>query len=128
MFAELKRYKERFGDCNVPRRWKENPQLATWVDRRRHRQRSLPEEKKARLDELGFEWDPRTLVWETRFAELRLYKERFGDCNVPPSWTENPKLNDWVAFQRARRKVGKLSSARKARLDGLGFEWGSSRR
>ena len=48
MFAELKRYKDEHGDCDVPDRWSENLQLA--------RTGTLSAERKARLDELGFVW------------------------------------------------------------------------
>ena len=45
---------------------------------------------------LGFIWDARDSVWETRFSELQRYNERFGDCNVPQAWAENPQLGTWV--------------------------------
>ena len=121
MFAELSRYKERFGECNVLR--KDNPQLCAWVLRQRRRQRQLSAGQRARLDQLGFEWAPRSSAWETTFAELKRYKERFGDCNVPAKWAESPKLGAWVHFQRAQRRTGKLSAARETRLNELGFIW-----
>jgi len=121
MFAELIRYKEHFGDCNVsPRR---NPQLASWVDRQRNRQRRLSAECRARLDELGFKWEPRSSAWEIMFAELKRYKKRFGDCNVPAKWAENPKLGTWVMFQRQQKRTEKLSAAREARLNEVRFVW-----
>ena len=134
MFAELQRYKERFGHCNVPEGWPENPQLAGWVKSQRRpprvkgrtflprtRKKNLSEEKKNRLKALGFVEDPRESAWETMFAELQRYKERFGHCNVPQRWPDSPRLGSWVAHQHALRKTGKLLSARKARLDALGF-------
>ena len=121
MFAELQRYKERFRDCNVPQRWDENPQLGTWVNVQRSR--TLPPDRKALLDELGFVWEPRDARWETMFAELKLYKEAHGLCNVPSEWVENPKLGSWVSTQRQFERRGKLSPARRARLDALGFTW-----
>eukprot|EP00980_Cylindrotheca_fusiformis_P006910 scaffold1442_cov128-Cylindrotheca_fusiformis.AAC.31 len=35
MFDKLKEYKEVHGDCLVPKRYKENPKLGTWVDTQR---------------------------------------------------------------------------------------------
>jgi hypothetical protein len=32
-FSKLEKYKERFGHCVVPRRWKEDQSLASWVMR-----------------------------------------------------------------------------------------------
>lgn len=121
MFEELKRYKERFGDCNVPQQCDENPQLGRWVNVQRNT--TLPPDRKARLDEIGFVWEPRDARWETMFAELKRYKEAHGLCNVPSEWVENPKLGSWVSTQRQFERLGKLSSPRKARLDALGFKW-----
>jgi Helicase associated domain len=60
MFTALKAYRDKYGDCNVPRDWKENPKLARWVDTQRQLQRQgrLASERKARLDALGFDWNP----------------------------------------------------------------------
>jgi hypothetical protein len=125
MFTELKRYREEHGDCNVPRGWEANRQLATWVgtQRQRHSRGILPAEQKARLDSLGFDWGPKELAWERMFAELKRYKERFGHCNVPSNWKENPQLGMWVNNQRALQGRGQLSADRKTLLDELGFDW-----
>ena len=127
-YGELKRYKERFGDCNVPTEWAENPQLANWVAIQRAFEKKgwLSADRKKRLDELGFDWDPRDFAWEVMFAELERYKERFGDCDVPAKWTENPQLGSWVAVQRAFERKGLLSAERKSRLDELGLDWDPS--
>jgi hypothetical protein len=31
-----------------------------------------------------------------QFARLAAYKAEHGDCNVPGSWAEDPKLAKWV--------------------------------
>jgi uncharacterized protein (DUF2384 family) len=124
-FGELKRYKERVGDCNVPGEWQENPQLASWVcvQRSRKDKGKLSPERSARLDTLGFVWDPFDSAWEIMFSELHRYKERFGHCNVPRPKKEKSQLGAWVGKQRALQNKEMLSSARKARLDALGFAW-----
>jgi hypothetical protein len=123
-FTNLTRYKERFGDCSVPQKWKENPELAVWVleQRNLNKKGELPAPRKARLDALGFVWHPHDHAWETMFADLMLFKDRFGHCNVSRSH-EKTKLAMWVNNQRHLARDGRLSSARKARLEELGFEW-----
>jgi hypothetical protein len=125
MLAELKQFEERFGHCNVPDKWEENRRLASWMSKVRQRQKkgTLSVDLKDRLDELGFIWDTRDHRWETRYAELKHYKQRFGDCDVPFAWPENTKLANWVGHQRAFHKSGMLSCTRKKQLDALGFEW-----
>ena len=125
-YGELKRYKEQHGDCNVPPAWEEHPQLGNWVSIQRAFERNarLSAERKRRLDELGFDWAPRDFAWEVMFAELKRYKELFGNCEVPARWLENPQLGNWVSIQRAFERSARLSAERKRRLDELGFDWG----
>jgi superfamily II DNA or RNA helicase len=124
-YGELKRYKERFGDCNVPAVWGENPQLGSWVTFQRVKQRdgTLSADRKIRLDEIAFAWDARESAWESMFTELKRNKDEHGHCNISQGSKENPELGTWVATQRSVKNSGKLSAARKARLDELGFAW-----
>lgn len=77
--------------------------------------------RKARLDALGFEWDPLEAAWEEMFAALVAFKAKHGHCNVPRKWPEHEALGVWVSNQRATQ--GRITPARKALLDALGFEW-----
>jgi len=63
------------------------------------------------------------VTWDERYGQLKSYKDRFGDCNVPQAWKENPQLGSWVAVQRRFQSKGLLAANRKARLDELGFVW-----
>jgi hypothetical protein len=47
-----------------------------------------------------FDWDAQDAQWQTMFTELKRYRERFGDCNVPQKWKENPQLGSWVNNHR----------------------------
>ena len=58
------------------------------------------------------------VTWDERFGELKRYKERFGDCNVPEGWPENPQLANWVNTQRTRN--ANLSAEKKI---GTRFAW-----
>jgi hypothetical protein len=125
-FEELLRYKQTHGDCQVPAKWPENPQLGNWVSQQRQNRKggTLHPERQRRLDEIGFDWrsDSRKEEWETRFEQLKAYKERFGNCRVPVKWKENPQLGMWVTSQRHHRKNGRLSLAKKELLREIGFE------
>jgi Helicase associated domain len=55
---ELWQYKEQYGDCRVPRNYK-NTQLANWVHKQRHRHKSpfpLSLDQTDALNQIGFEW------------------------------------------------------------------------
>jgi hypothetical protein len=63
--ARLVAYKAEHGDCNVPKRWAEDPRLGNWVNTQRALKRKLDRgepskgmtaERAAKLDVLGFAW------------------------------------------------------------------------
>jgi len=124
-FGELIKFKERFGDCNVPQLDAEYEQLANWVSN----QRSLRKVKKispqriARLESIGFHWNMLDAFWENRFSELVNFQQQKGHCRVPFDWPENKKLSLWVGTQRQDKKKGKLDSEKERRLQEIGFDW-----
>ncbi|MDM8567017.1 Helicase associated domain protein [Candidatus Halobeggiatoa sp. HSG11] len=124
-FAELLKYKQIYGNCNVPDRWSENLQLAKWVSHLRNNKKNkeLSEERIQRLNEIGFVWKPFEIFWEEKFAELLEYKKIHGDCNVPMGWPENPQLARWIHRQRVLKKQDKISEKRIRKLDEIGFRW-----
>ena len=80
--ARLAAYKKVDGDCNVPHRWAEDPSLGKWVHNQRQGKKALDRGKPspgmtaaraARLDALGFEWNPRSRLSS---------EERLGQASV----------------------------------------------
>ncbi len=124
-FSELCIYRSKHGHCGVPLRWLENPDLGRWVNALRSlkRQGRLAEDRIARLNRLGFEWNPVGSIWERRFNQLVEYKQRKGNCDVPAKWKQNPSLGKWVSHQRSYRLQAQLNAERVRRLDAIGFEW-----
>jgi len=129
-YEDLKKYKEEYGDCNVPYRWPDNPQLANWVFRQREHRKAgkLSEEREAKLTELSFVWGLNSAVskhhrWDMRFAELVEYKSQFGHCCVPNVFKKNQQLANWVRKQRELLKKDKMPLERVIKLDKLGFIW-----
>jgi len=62
-FHQLEAYKKEHGDCDVPAKYKVNPQLATWVvnqravyNKTKKGARALSDEQINRLERIGFEW------------------------------------------------------------------------
>ena len=125
MFTALKAYKQTYGNCNVTRGWKDNPQLAEWCQRQRnvYKNKKLLPDRLKRLEDIGFAWDPLVANWEEMFAALVNFKQSHGDFKVPKKWDENPTLGDWCQKQRNIYKSNKLSPDRIKRLEDIGFEW-----
>ena len=127
-FSELAVYKEKNGDCNVP---KSQGALGRWVDTQRQPRTKgkLSREHAEQLKGIGFNWDTQKKSkdkrWEERFNELAAHKEKNGDCNVTP---KQGALIRWVYNQRQYFKEGKLSQERTTALDGIGFNWGAQKK
>jgi predicted helicase len=90
--GKLKMFKERFGHCNVNARWSEDRSLGIWVlKQRRLKKKGLLNDQRIRdLDQLGFSWCAKEK--DILLGKLKAFKERFGHCNVPYRWSEDPKL------------------------------------
>lgn len=151
MFEKLKAYKEEYGHCRVPSRYKpdyESVRLGNWVgnQRRAYNENKLSEEYTAALEMLGFEWKIRKgrpkqksaqeannvadgsdnsddRQWSSVFQRLKAFVRSHGHCNVPYQFEPDQQLGNWVCHQRRAYWDGKLDSERKAALDALGFDW-----
>ena len=53
------------------------------------------------------------------FDRRMKYKAQHGNCLIPTTYKDDPKLGNWVQTQRADRD--KMSEERKARLDTIEF-------
>jgi hypothetical protein len=121
MYERLAAYKKQHGHCNVPREWKQDQLLSTWVTNQRHRKVELSPERIRRLETLGFDWDPHNTYWGQMYAQLVAFQKRHKHCNVPQKSEQNPGLGPWVNTQRTRK--AQLSPNRIKQLDALGFDW-----
>jgi hypothetical protein len=124
-FAALSRFREREGHCCPSRDHIEGKfKLGQWVSVQRycHHKGLLSAERKRRLEAMRFVWDWRDHLWEQGFAALLNFKRREGHCYVPTLHREGDlKLGWWVATQR--RNMKEISTARRVRLDAIGFVW-----
>ena len=141
----------------MPRGWTEDPGLGSWIaNQRKYKKlldRSEPSKgmtaaRAAKLEALGFAWELSAATiskqvsegrrddagWEAQLAKLKAYKRKHGDCAVPNSWAEDPRLGRWVGTQRAFKKMldrgdpsKGMTAARVAKLEALGFAWAPRR-
>ena len=106
--TELKTYKEKTGNTNVPKKFALNLGLGEFVYNQRmaYKDNNLPEEKIKSLEALGFDWSHKykkadkkgkKTNWEMRFEELEEYKSKYGNLNVPVGYEPNPHLATWAS-------------------------------
>lgn len=123
MLARLAAYRDRYGHAGVtPGR---DRALHLWIARQRifRAWGTLRKYRKERLDAAGFPWEPIDHLWEEKFVRLVRFKERFGHTRVATEWKEDKVLGRWVEHQRARVRMGTMSSDHRRRLKKLGFQW-----
>ncbi|GFH61993.1 hypothetical protein CTEN210_18469 [Chaetoceros tenuissimus] len=115
-FEELKKYKAQNGHCNVPKQHHANKSLAHWVQSQRRQYKAMMdgsksqivEERIKKLESIGFEWTPMKDAWNDRFEELKIFKARYGHCNVPRVYEPNKTLGGWVNKQRRQYNNKKI--------------------
>lgn len=123
-FSQLVEFQKESSHCIIPQT-EEYKDLYIWMSLQRNQYNSgkLREDRMIRLEEIGVVWDVRLSRWEERFVQLTLYKERFGDCDVPHDWQENLQLGRWLSIQRREKKSGKLADDRICKLESIGISW-----
>lgn len=150
-YQELVKYKEKHGHTTVPTTegllgrfvseqrivWSqiERIKMGT-LDPKTVKVRHMSAERKQKLDAIDFVWTVHTKHkgWEGRFQELKVYKEKYGNCLVPQHWPTNKTLGKWVArqrymyslFQQGKRDMP-FTQEKLDRLDAIGFDWGRTR-
>jgi hypothetical protein len=104
MFTRLQGYKETYGDCLVPKRFKEDPKLGTWVDTQRVQFKKM----KKKLEEHGITYEGPEDAKEAKYDD--------ADDGSVNSANQNQPMN-------AKPVVGRLTDDRIRRLENLGFVW-----
>ena len=110
-FEELKDYRKKYGNCNVPQNYQHNKQLGNWVSNQRREYKKFQKGEKsfitieriAKLKSIDFVWEVDEL-WEKRFNELKDYRKKNGNCLVPARYQHNKQLGLWVQTQRQHYK------------------------
>ena len=125
-FQQLVQYKARHGDCSVGCREGDDRTLLKWTRKQRKDRRSgwIDQDRKERLESLGFLWDEESSDWEGWYNQLLRYHLENGDVDVKPyGSSEDSVLRHWLSVQRVSKRTGKLSMDRYQRLDALGVDW-----
>jgi hypothetical protein len=125
-YEKLVEFKRKNGHCLVPKKYKEDASLGSWVDRQRqrHRKNTLQLHRKNLLDKLEFVWRvDKFAEWNTQYEKLVEFKRKNGHCIVLHRYEKDVSLGYWVDRQRQRHSKNKLRLDRKVLLDEIGFVW-----
>ena len=119
MFDNLVKYKEKYGNCDVPRSYSDVPKLGLWVSRQRYFFDYLDSEKQSKLMSIGFDLDPLGTKWTSMFSDLAEFQKINNHCRVPLKYEASPLLGGWI--RRQRQQWGNLSESQRDKLLSINF-------
>ncbi|MDA7624104.1 Helicase associated domain protein [Akkermansiaceae bacterium] len=120
-YQDLVIYKKKNGNCLVASS-EENKRLFYWVSNQRSKKSKLDRTKVQKLDELGFVWDVKQHVWDSKLQEMITHKNLHGDL-IPRKSTTNKSLRFWIERQRDQKNRGVLDTEKIHILESHGFIW-----
>jgi len=95
MFQHLKRYKMKHGHCVVPRRYEEDVKLGRWVQYQKERKMRMSDDRKQRLDSIGFVWAVREKNQSPKQEKtVEKSRKKREDCISSDLTTNNVGLAD----------------------------------
>ena len=107
-FQQLVDYKRVHGNCNVPIKYNANPQLGNWVRQQRTKKETMSEEKRKRLNSIGFTWKVREahipVDWEIRFQQLVDYKRVSRQLQRTTRVQRESTTREWVRHNEQIRR------------------------
>ncbi|MBE5898681.1 MAG: hypothetical protein E7279_03680 [Lachnospiraceae bacterium] len=125
-FHCAKKYYEENGDINfVPKELEvDGFNLNKWLHTQRDRNNKgkLSEERKSRLDALGFKWSVHEAFWERGYENAVSYKKAHGNLKLPTGYEceDGFKLKSWLSNQQTRYRKGTLTDVQIEKLMGIG--------
>lgn len=123
---ELNQYFKKYGTLRVSENDEANKALYYWIVNLTRPNKIIPTENKAKLDSIGFfeEYNNQfkkrkeSSNFETRFAELKAYKDKFGSFHISSKKKEYSSLLHWKKYIEKERK---LTDEEKEKLESIGF-------
>ena len=124
-----KRYRQQYGDLQVPSQYKDDTgfALGNWIrnTRARYRNGGLTQDQIEKLEALDIVWNMVDSRWEQCYAEAAAYYEQHGNLAFPKHYvTESGlRLGPWLENQRASYLKGELPEDKIQRLEAIGMMW-----
>lgn len=130
------RYKANNSNFQIPKKYKEDPELGAWVAViRRFGPDGVDQERRQSLDEIGFEWKSTRKCQSSFMNNFRLIRDTLKEQDeeiISSSSLEqfqsvldgkDPNLWKWIKAQRAAYELDNLIEARVKYLNQLPFNW-----
>lgn len=131
-YGEACAYYLKHGDLKVPKRYvtETGMQLGVWIQTQRAiysgtGKGELSEERVEALNAIGMVWgNLLDTLWNDAYELAQEYYQANGNLLVPDSCMIGQfDLGKWIAYQRKRKKDGRLPAERVAKLEEIGMVW-----
>jgi superfamily II DNA or RNA helicase len=125
-YGLLERFFIENGHCKVIEGYitEDGHNLSNWVGVQRSNKDIISMDRVQLLDKIGFIWDVYEDQWSLGFDELKIYKDKHGNCSPVANYvvpSTKFKLGKWVYTQRNNKPT--MSPDRIRKLNDLGFVW-----
>jgi len=124
-YSQLAEYKKEFGTCHINIKHELYMLLRNWCTQQRTQKNKLSLYQMNKLDAIGFYWKPWEEKWFDKLDELKEYKEKYGNCNVPGADSDKSfpfkGLAFWIDEIRTNYNRGTLKDKYKKELEKIGF-------
>lgn len=117
-FKLLLEYKKENGHTNVPKRLEyRKVKLGQWCQMMRKYKDTLPIDRRDRLEEIGFDFDPNGSAWDKTFSIYKRYVEETGSGHIIRSVVyDGFKLGEWYGNLKKSYSMGRIDDERLAKI------------
>ena len=129
-FRLAEKYYLEHGDLEIPPSYTINGiWISKWLDEQRQirngkrKGKTLTDEQIKRLDSIGMRWVKREEIqWQEQYADVQVYKQTFGNIDIPQSYkSPSGKMTGlWLQRQRKKLREGKLNTKQVQLLRAVG--------
>lgn len=122
MFESLREFKNRFGHARVSQTDTTYKTLGRWLNTQRitYTRGMLLAKRKELLESLGVEWNTKQADWDSRFEELKEFKNKYGHFNVSQFDKNYKGLYNWIRHVRTRAT---LTESQIQKLKAIDFDF-----
>jgi len=124
-FELVKNYMKQNND-QVPRSYESDTmKIGNWIDNQRQKKKrgTLANERIAKLEKIGVEWNPHECEWERNLDILTRYVEENDNRILKSCVIDGVQIGAWVTDQRKLYKKNSLTKERIIKLEKIGFLW-----
>ena len=124
-YEELLKFKERYNHTKIPRNYitPDGLKLGQWAGSQRQLKEQMKEDRRFKLNQIGFVWDSFADSWEQGYQQLLKCFNQNGSLKIPGNFKTDTGFNLTAWVKNQRKKKDALTEEQLNKLNKLGFIW-----